>query len=62
MTADRQHPITQFLTGRMPFLFRPTNNVKALKARILYYTLFYVFLNLLLIFGGCFDVLQLRST
>jgi len=27
----RQHPTTQFFTGRMPFL--PTNSVKALKAQ-----------------------------
>ena len=54
-------PSLSFLQAGCPSR-RPTNSVKALKARILYYTLFYVFLNLLLIFGGCFDVLQLRST
>jgi len=28
-----QHPTAQFFTGQMPFL-RPTNSVKALKARL----------------------------
>jgi len=33
----RQHPTTQFFTGRMPFL-PPTNSVKALKNTTVYIT------------------------